>query len=488
MKLGADLQRSIQNMPRIVGPIEATGDSYPFCAMDHSREPLLLADYGYVEEEYFLSGTANVYDADENDNLILVEAALPYTNRILIRRPADCQEFSGRVYVDILNATQGYDIEDQWHRTYLWCMKHGHAYVGVTSKPVNVQSLKNFDYNRYHELDWSSSQRVPSPTLSYSATIPGTEEGFIWDILSQTAMTLRYGGTRNCLGGFQPKSVYLTGQSQSGAYLNTYLSYFDPYLNGPDGKHLFDGYMNIVGSLVQRSLRQANDVGPLKLCQRHMHPCATPYICISSEADLTLFSQFLPDTDLLSIRVENFDTPQNKCRYYEFAGAPHTDIICPVLTDITDIEKTGKRLPNLNQKLLLKINDFPLEIYVCGLLEKLHFWAVDGLAPEEAPPLERVNGRLCFDEFGNARGGFRTPFVEVPIASYIASNPDDPEGICGEMTYFTAEQVKKLYGTPEHYIELFQQAVRVQVNDGWVSKESGEWMCSWCSHAAAKLQ
>jgi hypothetical protein len=67
------------------------------------------------------------------------------------------------------------------------------------------------------------------------------------------------------------------------------------------------------------------------------------------------------------------------------------------------------------------------------------------------------------DSFGNALGGLRTPFLDVPIATYIASNPDDPEGICGKMIYFTHAQVKKLYGTPEHYVELFEQAVKIQL-------------------------
>lgn len=488
MKLETYIRNSIQYIPRVEGPIEVTPDSYPFCAMNHSRVPLDVADYGYLEEEYFLSGKANVYDVDANDNLVIKKAALPYKNRILVRRPVKPEKFSGRVYVDILNATQCYDIEDLWHRTYLWCMEHGHAYVGVTSKPVCVQSLKNFNYYRYRDLDWSGAQKVPNPTLSRSATIPGTEEGLIWDILSQTAMVLRYGGSHNCLGGYQPKYIYLTGQSQSGAYLNTYISYFNPYLDGPDGTHLFDGYMNIVGALVQRSLCQTDDVGPLRLCQRHMHACSTPYICLSSEADFIVFKHFLPNVNLLDIQIENSDTPQNKCRYYEIAGAPHTDILCPVLTDIADIEKTGRSLPNLSQKLISDINDFPLEMYVCGLLEKLHQWAVYGIAPKVVSPLERENGTLRRDSFGNALGGLRTPFLDVPIATYIASNPDDPEGICGKMIYFTLAQVEKLYGTPDHYIELFEHAVRTQVDDGWISETDGRRMCEWSLRAIQKLR
>ena len=45
---------SVVHVPRTAG-------SYPFNAADHAREPVDLAAHGYVEEEFFLSGYANVY-------------------------------------------------------------------------------------------------------------------------------------------------------------------------------------------------------------------------------------------------------------------------------------------------------------------------------------------------------------------------------------------------------------------------------------------
>ena len=128
----------INKLPAVEGPIAVTESSHPFCAMEYSREPLDLSCFHYLEEEFFLTGSANVYDTNEEDMPVVAKRELPYKNRILVRRPASEKDFSGRVYVDIMNATQGYDIEDLWHRIYLWCMEKGHAYVGITSKPVNV--------------------------------------------------------------------------------------------------------------------------------------------------------------------------------------------------------------------------------------------------------------------------------------------------------------------------------------------------------------
>ena len=170
------VNESAHLIPQVEGPIKVTEKSHPFCAMKYSREPLDLKEFGYIEEEYFIQGQANVYDEDGEDNIHLYKEGVNYKNRIIIRRPENSKKFSGRVYMDILNATQRYDIEDLWHRTYLWCMENGHAYVGITSKPVNVMSLKNFDYERYKSLNWSNGESIPFPTVSNSDTIPGTEE------------------------------------------------------------------------------------------------------------------------------------------------------------------------------------------------------------------------------------------------------------------------------------------------------------------------
>ena len=475
---------SLHAIPEITGPIPVTEKSHPFCSMDYARVPLKLSDHGYTEEEYFVSGKAYIYDHDEKGELITDGEPLPYKTRIIVRKPIDKNKFSGRVYLDIMNATQGYDIEDLWHRNYLWCLEHGHGYVGITSKPVNVQSLKNFDYGRYADLNFAGRDRVPMPALSASATLPGTEEGLIWDMIAQTAAALREGST-GCFYGVGAEYLYLTGQSQSGAYLNTFAGNFDRYAN-PDGHRLFDGYMNIVGALVERSIRQEPDIGPLKLRLRSRRPIATPYICMSSEADLYLFNNFLKG-DLFSVKIEDSDTAQDKCRYYEIAGSPHTDILCPVLNALSEVEKTGAKMPNLDEKLVTSINDMPVEFYICGMLEKLHIWASEGRAPESIKRMEREGSGLKRDRFGNALGGFRTPFLDIPIASYEAVNPEDPEGICGRMRYFTKEEFDSLYSSKEEYLKKFAEYTRSQEKEHWIDGSSAEKMISWSEKAVKKV-
>ena len=49
-------------MPKLTGPIPVTADSFPFLAANRVFLPLDLQKAGYVEEEFIVSGTANVYD------------------------------------------------------------------------------------------------------------------------------------------------------------------------------------------------------------------------------------------------------------------------------------------------------------------------------------------------------------------------------------------------------------------------------------------
>src|SRR5215467_16122430 len=77
--------------PTITGPIPANvkpGDpshDYPQLAtsLDLAR-PLDVASLGYVEEEYFFSGTANVYNTPTLMTATIVSSGHPYKSRIIV--------------------------------------------------------------------------------------------------------------------------------------------------------------------------------------------------------------------------------------------------------------------------------------------------------------------------------------------------------------------------------------------------------------------
>jgi hypothetical protein len=482
------IHSSIRSIPEAEGPIPVTPVSHPFCAMRYSRMPMEPDDFKYEELEFFLKGKANIYGADEKDYPYIKKTGIPYKNRIVLRRPRDMDVFSGRVYVDILNATQGYDIEDLWHRNYYWCMENGHGYVGITSKPICVMSLKNYDWERYQSLDWSNGEKTPQPAVLRHASIPGTEEGLFWDMLGQLASLLRSKNTHNGFMGHPADYLYLTGQSQSGAYLNTYIHYFDPFLTDSSGNKLFDGYMNIVGAQIRRRICQDEPIEPLRFYNGAIRPTPTPLISITSEGDVSLFKEYF-QADILKNPITNSDTEDSKRRHYDIAGTPHTDICCPLLSSFEELKKTQRPVSDYSGNELSDLNDIPTEFYIVGLLEKLHLWAARGIPPATAEPFRQSpeSSELLRDEHGNVLGGLRSPFLDVPIATYTGSNPKDPEGISGKITYFSAQKVEQLYGSFDAYLEKFTKYTQMHIDEGWVTEKDGKKMIQWAAAARHKL-
>lgn len=468
------------------GPVEVTDTSYPFDSMKHCRMPYDLEKLGYCEEEYFISGYANVYD--DQGRLAVKKEGLPYKTRLLIRKPIKEEHFSGRVYLDILNATNGYDHEDLWTRIYDWCVRNGHAYVGITSKPITALALKTFDYERYRTLNWSNGEQEPQPVCSAYDSIPGTEEGLFWDMLSQTAYRIKNKTGNNLINGWDVKQLYLTGQSQSGAYLNTYVHYFDQYMKNEDGSHIYDGYMNIVGAFVARKVCQQKTLGSLTFDYQENVVSEVPYIKISSEGDLYLFKGFGAGDDMDQYLPENEDTGKNKSRYYEIPGSPHFDIKCPVIVADQDVIRSGKKphvIPSEEDQL---INDFPLAYYIVGLLEKLHIWATKGTAPEVISNITRNDdGTVRRDKDGNAEGGLRSALLEVPIASYEGCDMSAHMGVVGTMKFFDKETIIERYENKEHYMELFTKCIEQEVKSGWLLEEDADTIKKWANEKTGRI-
>lgn len=76
-------------LPAVIGPIAVTDTSFPQMSAARMQTVVDLAASGYVEEEFFVSGTANVYGWPEAGTLAILTTGAPYTTRILVRRPAD---------------------------------------------------------------------------------------------------------------------------------------------------------------------------------------------------------------------------------------------------------------------------------------------------------------------------------------------------------------------------------------------------------------
>src|SRR5436190_3000885 len=120
--------------PQVTGPIPVTASSHPFGAADHTLVPEDLSRVGYVEDEYFVSGTANVYEWPAPGPAVVRTPDAPYTTRILVRRPAKEARFSGNVIVEMLNPSNLFDLNIGWAMAGKQFVRDGDAWVGITAK------------------------------------------------------------------------------------------------------------------------------------------------------------------------------------------------------------------------------------------------------------------------------------------------------------------------------------------------------------------
>ena len=241
-------------VPVVSGPIPQSEASHAFGGAAYTLRPEDLKKQGYVEDEFFVSGHANVYDwapVGSADAAVVRNANAPYVTRMLVRRPISAAKFSGRVVVEMLNPSNLMDLNLAWAIHHAELVRNGDAWVGITAKPVAVGTLKAFDPARYAALDWGNPL-VPSDPKNCVQRAGGdstqaTENGLIWDINSQVGAWLRSDDAKNPFryGGktTHVKRLYGWGYSQTGGYLYTYINAVHPRVVKEDGKSMFDGYI-----------------------------------------------------------------------------------------------------------------------------------------------------------------------------------------------------------------------------------------------------
>ncbi len=469
---------SVVPLPRITGPIPVTKTSWPFNAADHSVTKRDLSTEGYEEEEYFMHGQANVYDWPAINKLESF-ARGPYTTRILVRRPKDPSKFSGTVIVEALNPSLRYDAPIMWMESQDYFIHQGDVYVGVTVKPVAVKSLKLFDPARYAALSFKNplppsdtcpqSQLPAAPGGLPPESSPATENGLIWDILSQTGALVRSGSRTNPLHDLKVTQVYLTGDSQSGAFVLIYANAIHPFSKLPDGHPVYDGYLTSSAGGPGVPVNQCSPgVGPGD-ARLAMQPRSVPIIKIINQTDLGYLNR-RPDSD----------TYPDLYRGYEIAGAAHVhDWVLRWGAADADVAKTGAGGFLSNAKCQQRNehgNEFPTQYILDGAFANLERWSRDGVAPPRAAPLkvddiQHARASLELDKFGNAKGGVRTPYVDVPLVRYGAYM--DGPGICelwGYQVRLSPETLKKLYPDRASYVSKVTAATRRILMEHWITK------------------
>jgi hypothetical protein len=166
-----------------------------------------LAAFGYVANEYLVSGTAN---------------GEPYTTRLVVRKPSDNSKFSGLVLAE---AMHGSGSAHMFEFTSIYTMTSGHAAVEIlTTSPAQFVTLNE---PRYRDLKLTGVQ---------------TNE-----ILAQVGALVRSGS----LAGGPVRKMVLGGTSMTAGVLINYLPAHMVYRT-PQMQRVYDGFLPMSnGALVR---------------------------------------------------------------------------------------------------------------------------------------------------------------------------------------------------------------------------------------------
>jgi Alpha/beta hydrolase domain len=438
-----------------------------------------LAALGYQTEEYFLSGTATSYrlpsgpTADGNWNAA-TDASAPFTTRFVVIRPADPAKFNGTLLVEWLNVTAGQDTPADWMVAHREMLRRGYAYVAVSAQKVGVEGGNAIMGQAGMPLKKANAARYGA--LAH----PGDQ--FSFDMFSQAGAALRASFGKNTtgpLGPLVPRRVLAIGESQSAAFLTTYVNAVDPLARIYDGFLIHSRFGSSAPLDGVRSLDNPGNV-----------PDHVPFRTDLRAPVLT----FISETDLLGARLPGYHAsrrPDGKnLRVWEVAGTAHADnyLFAGAAIDsgsrpVADLAKVFRPMKaSLAGQSAVPFNEgMPHHYPLQASLAALDRWVRTGRAPASTRPLMLATGgkpdeapSLMLDANGLARGGVRTPWVDVPtirlsgkgdLASFIGM-------LAGSGVPFDKATLARLYpGGKADYLRRFTRSLDAAIRAGHILRE-----------------
>lgn len=468
--------------------IMITQENYPFAS---AEKYCALSKHGYIEKEYYMYGTANVYETiNENGEVAVKYENAPYVNRFIVRAPKMPQNCSGNVVIEIINPTSFMEIDRMWILGHKEFIRNGDIYIGITSKPNTIPKLQEFNQERYQKLQWSNPlKHIPFPfhvedVIKESGLLPDLdihyEPGLFWDMLSDLAWLVRRQDEQNPIHQYPHQYIYLTGWSQSAGYL---LRYVNSFAYRPEVKKdgcVFDGYLagGTVKSLcVPVNQYESDHDWNLQLCR--IKKSYQPYISVQTESENGQFNGYLT-------MQNDCDDKDFKYRLYEVTGASHDSVYSyyDYYQNDEDLRRINK-LPQYYGKHAYA-NDYPSQILFQAAFRNLFLWVRKGIAPKSCARIQQtIYGENKKDVFGNTIGGLRTCLLDYPTGRFFSAshiekgqNPIYPESdidpLIGYQEGFSSTTLKELYGSLGHYEELIRQHTDEQIAQGFICKEDKE--------------
>ncbi|MGB8330742.1 MAG: alpha/beta hydrolase domain-containing protein [Polyangiales bacterium] len=438
--------------PAVQGPITEPGS--PFVA---GTRGFTLADVGYEQAEYFISGTAASYiDVGElsADGRWEVEQgdSAQYTTRVLVYRPIDAGAFSGTVLVEWLNVSGGLDAAPDWSAMHTEIIREGHVWVGVSAQIVGIEGS---------EAGFGLHLKAVSPIRYAPLSHPG--DSFSYDLYAQAAQAVRRPVGIDPLDGLSAKRVIALGESQSAARLVTYVNALAKRYD------VFDGY-----------LIHSRGGGSPALSQSPQAAVPTPEtVRVRDDLDEPVL-MFQTETDLLIL--DSFPSRQadsSMFRLWEVAGTSHNDVYALLTSNtdlgddpsVADVVEVTEPVPGIIT-CDTPINSGPQHWVLKAGLHGLVQWTTTGEPLPEAERLAMTADGNAFelDEVGNVLGGIRTSYVDAPVA-VLSGLGQTGESFCrlfGTTVLFDEGMLDELYPTRQTYLDAVDESTGRAVAAGFL--------------------
>jgi len=446
--------------PTIEGPVTG-GLGHPSLLL--ANYP--LSDVGYVETEYFFSGTAASYGnvgslGSDGKWTVLPATSADFKSRVVVVQPIDPGRFSGTVVIEWFNVSGGADGAPDWSLGHNEIVRSGHVYVGVSAQAVGVAALAAADAARYGSL--------LHPGDSYS-----------YDMFSQAGQAVRAQAS-TLLPGLRPKEFIAAGESQSAFRMTTYVNAVAPLVN------VFDSFLINSRSGTSAALSQAphTDI-PAPSVVFIRDDSAFPVLTFQTETDVA--------GPLNSLPARQPDSPT--FRLWEVAGTAHADAYLvkhfpdddgSLTSDLAQFAAmteppTSITLGGFSLTCPAPFNTGQQHYVFQAALRALTEWTRSGNPPRSMPLLEvdtsRTPPTYVKDDLGNVCGGIRNPAVDAPIAVLSGIAPVDAPGFCvlfGQTVPLTAGEISALYPTKNDFVQQWRRSVREGVKNGSLLREDAD--------------
>ena len=439
-----------------------------------------LVDFGYEEKEYFYSGEAHSYTSAtplQSHGMWHVTPAdsANYKSRMLVYRPTDPTAFNGTVVVEWLNVTAGIDAGADWVFLHTELLRKGYAWVGISAQALGIEGG---DAIFPLPLPVSMALKDRGPERYASLSHPG--DSFSYDIFAQAVQAIRHPQGVAPLEGLQIQRVLATGDSQSASRLITFIDAFGTRTD------LFDGYM--VHSRLGDIPEAEDSIAPLSQAPQTEVP--VPDDAIVRRDLFKPVMNVQTETDLfLAGALGSRQNDNHFYRLWEVAGSSHADLYSFILgqndrgdNPIAAMVAITNSLHPFFTPCSEPVNTAPQHHFVLkAALHALNEWVANGTAPASVPrlTLNSHGDGFEYDEFGNVLGGLRTPYVNVPIATFSGENMSsrEEEGICflvGTTEMLDEATLQSLYPDHDSYVTAVADSTAEAVAQGFLLQEDAE--------------